>query len=187
MAAFDDTVAGQLGERVAGGHEADAVNPRELALGRDDVAGFQLAGIDAAADGVLNLSIGRFVAAICHRCGVSIAVESLGRVGVCGQVFPEHHIRTGQTGMNCYRGRARESLLCYRADNTTMGPICKPPEFTERGAEVEALRRRCPTLAFIGSIKEGECEEKYQPLRGPGPVSGFPQRPASRLLDIQAL
>ena len=74
MAALDDAIAGQLGEGVACGHEADVVDAGELALGRDGVAGLELARVDAAADDVLNPAISRFVAAIWpsywnFRCG----------------------------------------------------------------------------------------------------------------------
>ena len=107
VAAFDNAVAGEVGEGVAGGHEADVVDSGKLALRGDDVAGFQLAGVDAAADGVLNFSVSRFVTAICHRAEFPLRLDIMSRISELGEGFPEHHIRTRGTKSYCYSSSAR--------------------------------------------------------------------------------
>ena len=70
MAAFDNAFLGQVSKRMAGGHEADAVNARELSFRVNNVAGFQLPGVDPLADSVLNPLVCRlFLARIhCQDC-----------------------------------------------------------------------------------------------------------------------
>ena len=58
-AAFHEALAFEESEGVARSHEADAMRAREVALGRDTIAGLKLAGIDALANEALNALIRR--------------------------------------------------------------------------------------------------------------------------------
>src|SRR6266446_4819163 len=63
-ASLHDAVVFERGERVAGGHQADLMNLRQVAFGCDGVAWLQLAGINAFADGALDSLIGRHAVAV---------------------------------------------------------------------------------------------------------------------------
>ena len=58
-AALDDTFAFEISERVARGHEADFVKFGEITLGSNRVAGPELTGVNALANGRLNALVGR--------------------------------------------------------------------------------------------------------------------------------
>src|SRR5205823_10729315 len=58
-AAFHEALAFEESEGVARSHEADAMRAREVALGRDTIAGLKLAGIDALAKEAWNGWLGR--------------------------------------------------------------------------------------------------------------------------------
>src|SRR5580692_7101579 len=53
-AAYDHALALQSGERLAGGHEANSVNPRQFPFRVDNVTGFQLTRFEACDDRALN-------------------------------------------------------------------------------------------------------------------------------------
>src|SRR5579863_5611156 len=53
-AAYDHTLALQSGERLAGGHEANSVNPRQFPFRVDNVTGLQLTRLESCDDRALN-------------------------------------------------------------------------------------------------------------------------------------
>jgi len=59
MAPLDNSFARKIGKRMPRSHKADTVKLGELALGIDDIAGFQLSALDALPDCTLNPAVGR--------------------------------------------------------------------------------------------------------------------------------